>query len=139
MVVIAECSGAATKVCREVDWNIHYQCVCGGVGLCCRVWIWRVGKCDKFRAPDWHIWALHKVFPMPSSNSTTKFSTSSSQCHSTYLSQPHSPSPPLKICCPEHNFCWVSLLKASHMIRITSYLNAMIMLYHCMFGLLETI
>lgn len=86
----AECSGATAKVLWEVGRDVRDQCICGGVGANCWVWIWWVGKHDKLHTPDWHIWAFHKVLPMPTSNNAT--TTTTPKCHCCCSASP----PPLQ-------------------------------------------
>ena len=91
----AECSRAATEISWRVDRVVHDQCVCGGVGVCGWVWIWWVGEHHKLCAPDWHIWALHKVLPVSSTGSTNGlqryYECSSSSSSPPPSPQPHSP------------------------------------------------
>lgn len=89
--VIAECSGEATKISGRVDWFIYNQCLCGGVGVCGRFWIRWVGEHHKLCAPDWHIWALHQVLPVPSTTTTHGLQHNFSSCSN----PPPSPSPAL--------------------------------------------
>jgi hypothetical protein len=48
----AECSGSATKVRGEMGGGVYDQCVCGGLGVRCWLWIRWVGERDKFCTPD---------------------------------------------------------------------------------------
>lgn len=51
------------------------------------LWIWWVGQHGELRTPDWHIWALHQVLPMPTTASTNG-ATSAAQRHRTFPSSP---------------------------------------------------
>lgn len=85
----AECSGTTSQVCWKMGGNLYYQHICGGVGPSRRVWIWRVGQHGELHTPDWHIWTLHKVLPMPSTASTT-YAAASAQRHRAFPTSPPS-------------------------------------------------
>lgn len=66
---IAECCGETTIILRRVGRIIHHEHLCGGVGVNSGIWVWRMGKHAQFHTPSRHIWSIHKVLPMPTSQS----------------------------------------------------------------------